>query len=186
MALPRLFVALDLPERVRSDLEGALDPWRDRLVGARWAPPGNWHVTLHFLGATQESGIPGIEERLAGAARVARSFETSLTTLGGFPSATRARIVWAGLDDRAGRMGALARSVREVLDAEPEDRPFAAHVTVARNDRPRPLPEGFAATPVPASAFTVRELVLYRSHLGRPAPRYEALARFGLAGAGPR
>ena len=56
-------------------------------------------------------------------------------------------------------------------------------MTVARSDPPRALPEAFIATALPAASFTVGELVLFRSHLGRPAPRYEPLARLPF---GPR
>lgn len=183
MESQRLFVALEIPGPVRADLGEALEPWRQELRGARWVPPENWHVTLLFLGATVGDRVPWVRERLGVAAAGAAAFETSLTTLGGFPSAPYARIIWAGLDDRAGRIAELARAVGAAFDAEPEDRPFSAHVTVARSDPAHALPEPFIAIVLPAASFTVGELVLYRSHLGRPAPRYEPLARLPF---GPR
>ena len=180
MESARLFVAIEVPEAIRHDLDASLTPWRPKLAGARWVPPENWHATLLFLGATAADRIAWVRRRLERVVGDVAPFDTALTTFGGFPSAARARVVWAGLDDRAGRMADLSRSVREALEAEPEDRPFAAHVTVARSDRPRPLPEGLLSAPLPAAAFSVGELVLFRSHSGRPAPRYEPLARFLL------
>ena len=183
MESPRLFVAIEIPEAIRRDLDASLAPWRPKLAGARWVPSENWHATLLFLGATAADRVPWVRDRLDDIAGVATSFATALTTFGGFPSAARARVVWAGLDDRAGRMGDLARSGREALEGAPDDRPFAAHVTVARSGTPQALPEGFLSVPLPAATFRVGELVLFRSHPGRPAPRYAALARFPL-GAG--
>src|SRR5438093_1139418 len=68
--------------------------------------------------------------------------------VGAFPSARRARVVWAGLDDRSGRMAGLAFAIDAALAAEfrPESRPFRAHLTVARSDPPLELPETFGAT----------------------------------------
>jgi 2'-5' RNA ligase len=41
---------------------------------------------------------------------------------------------------------------------------------------------GSTRTPVEPIGFRVEEFVLYRSHLRRPAPRYEPIATFALAG----
>lgn len=180
MESQRLFVALELPDRVRDDLRSAVEPWRVELPGARWVPPENWHVTLVFLGATAADRVSSVGLRLQDALAGAVAFDTVLTTFGAFPPRERARVLWAGLEDRAGRIAELAHTVREALGAEPEDLPFAAHVTVARSATPLSLPEGFTAATVPSTPFTVKELVLFRSHLARPAPRYEPLARFPL------
>jgi 2'-5' RNA ligase len=176
----RLFVALEIPDRVREDLHSRLEPWRRPLVGARWLPPENWHLTLMFIGATPPDRIDWVRASLNGAASRAVCFDSALTTFGGFPSPGSARVIWAGLEDRTGRISELARMIGAALEIEPEDRPFRAHVTVARSRQPLRLPEGFTTTPLPGAPFTVREMVLFRSHLGRPAPRYEPLARFPL------
>src|SRR5207245_2826622 len=111
-------------------------------------------------------------------------FRTGIVGVGAFPSARRARVVWAGLDDRSGRMAGLALAIDAALAAEfrPETRPFQAHLTVARSDPPLELPETFGATPLESAPFVVGRIVLFRSHLGRPAPRYEALREFRLEG----
>ncbi|MGZ8607699.1 MAG: 2'-5' RNA ligase family protein, partial [Actinomycetota bacterium] len=48
----RLFVAVDVPERVRDLVERGIAPVRERHPKARWVPPANQHVTLKFLGST--------------------------------------------------------------------------------------------------------------------------------------
>ena len=72
----------------------------------------------------------------------------------------------------------------EALRAEfpPERRAFTAHLTVARSDPPIALPAAFAEGEVRSEPFRVSALVLYRSHLQRPAPRYEPLRSFPLSG----
>jgi 2'-5' RNA ligase len=176
----RLFLALEIPEPLRRELHAVLEPWRRPLVGARWVPLENWHVTLLFLGATDPGRIEWVSERVASVAARAEPVPTALERLGGFPSSSRARLIWAGLQDRAGHMATLARSMRAAVAFEPEDRPFAAHVTVARSDPPQRLADAFTSAALPSAPFTVREAILFRSRLGHPAPRYEPLARFPL------
>jgi len=88
------------------------------------------------------------------------------------------------LDDPEGGLRSLARGLDAALEEEfpPERRDFTAHLTVARCEPPVALPEGFARTELRSEPFEVRALVLYRSHLQRPAPRYEPLGTFPLRG----
>jgi len=102
-------------------------------------------------------------------------------------------------------VGRLARAVERALVAvgfPPESRPFRAHLTIARvrdsgrvRDRGRiehgeggeaGLVEALAASGSPRfGAWTVPDVVLYRSHLGPRGARYEALRRLPLSGATP-
>jgi 2'-5' RNA ligase len=51
---------------------------------------------------------------------------------------------------------------------------------VARSDPPLRLPSEYTATKLESLVWEVDHVVLFRSHLGRPAPRYEPLAHFRL------
>ena len=173
----RLFVAITIPDAARDAIDEAIAPWRERFPKARWVPPENRHVTVKFLGSTWPRLFEWVVERVVGAAAGHAAFETRLDGLGSFPSPGRARVLWAGLDDADGRMAALAGAVDDALAKEfqPEKRAFTAHLTVARSDPPLHLPEEFAATPLTSEGFAVDHLVLFRSHLQRPAPRYEVI-----------
>ena len=104
--------------------------------------------------------------------------------LGAFPSAGRARVLWAGLDDDPGAIAALAAAARDALAHEfpPETRAFSAHLTVARSDPPLTLPAAFTETPLESEPFSLDALVLMRSRVRRPAPVYELVATFPLGG----
>jgi 2'-5' RNA ligase len=180
----RLFVALDVGDEARRAVSLAIEPWRRELPSARWSPPQNWHVTVKFLGWTSPRLVPWVGDRLREAAADLRSFRTSLTELGAFPVPARARVMWVGLDDRSGRMAEVAHALDAALASEfaPETRAFRPHLTVARSDPPMRLPDGFAASALEPVAIEVDEMVLFRSHLQRPAPRYEAVATYRFGG----
>lgn len=180
----RLFVAIDVSEEIQDEVDRAIAPWREAFPKARWAPRGNRHVTLKFLGQTWPRLRGWVPEQVGAVAVASWPFDTRLTGLGAFPSAGRARVLWVGLDDDDGRMGGLATALDEALAKElrPETRAFAPHLTVARSEPPVRLPEGFGLTRVEPISFRVDHLTLFRSHLQRPAPRYEPLGVFPLGG----
>lgn len=174
----RLFVAVEVPDDAKVAAADAVADLRTRFPKARWAPPENQHVTLRFLGGTWPRLEPWVRERLIEAAASLPSFEVGLDGLGAFRSPSRARVVWVGLrDEPPGSLTAAAAAVDEALAAEfpPERRPFSAHLTLARSDPPLVLDPGDLERPVRPVTWRVERLVLFRSHLRRPAPRYEPL-----------
>jgi RNA 2',3'-cyclic 3'-phosphodiesterase len=178
----RLFVAFDVSPAAIDAVDRAVRPWKEELPRARWVPMENWHVTLKFLGQTWPRLEAPVRERVGEAARGSRPVATRLTGLGSFPSSSRGRVLWAGIDDDAGDLARIAASLDELLlpDFGPERRPFSPHLTIARSEPPVLLTPSFAETPLEPIAFTVDRLVLFRSHLRRPAPRYEPLETFAL------
>jgi 2'-5' RNA ligase len=185
----RLFVAVDMPEEAESSLEEAVRPWREQLGAGRWVPRNNWHVTVKFLGRTWPRLVSVVEAACGHVSAAAHPFEVAFSGLGVFPGPTRARVLWAGLDDPGGHMASLAAGLNDRLadDFPPEKRPFTAHLTVARFNPPIPMREhaaALSATRVKSPPFGIDRLILYRSHLSPRGARYEALREFGLGAAG--
>jgi len=180
----RLFVAVEIPQVVRDAVEAAVAPWRERYPRAKWVPKQNQHVTLKFLGSTWPRLVDWVTETVGAVAAASAPFGSRAVGLGAFPSPRRARVLWAGLEDPGGRMAALAAALDEALakEFEPEKRAFTAHLTVARFEPSVPLGEDLATTVLDAGPFGIDRLVLFRSHLQRPAPIYEPLYEFPLGG----
>jgi 2'-5' RNA ligase len=176
----RLFAAVEIPEEIRGALAEAVAPVRERFPKARWVPIQNQHVTMKFLGSTYPRLVEWVTETVSSVAREHEPLDTRVEGLGAFPNARRARVLWAGLDDDERRLARLAASLDEALAKEfaPEQRAFTPHLTVARFDPPaglEPLEVAFESEP-----FQIDRLVLFRSHLRRPAPVYEPIGLFPL------
>ena len=105
----RLFVAVDPSEDVRDAVASAIAPWRGAIPEARWIDPAAWHVTLKFLGATAPHLVERVRGTIAGAVAAVMPFEARLDGLGTFPPRGRSRVLWAGIEDRSGRLAALAQ-----------------------------------------------------------------------------
>ena len=178
----RLFVAVELPGEVKDELVRTIDRARSAAPDARWISRENLHLTLVFLGEVAEERIPAIEAALGRAAAKHAPIATRLGGAGAFPSSRRARVLWVGLDDPDGALGRLAVACAHALEPlgfTPESRPWTAHLTIARFRTPVTASAIVEADVAPVP-FTASEITLFRSRLGRPAPRYEAVARVPL------
>ena len=180
----RLFVAFAVGDAALDEVDRAIEPWRARFPNARWVPRENMHVTLKFLGRTVPSLEGWVHEQVEAVAAGHGPVTTRLTGLGSFPSAARARVLWMGTEDPEDAFARLAGALDVALEPSftAETRAFSPHLTVARSDPPLKLDPGSGRTPVEPVRFRVDEIVLYRSHLRRPAPRYEPIATFALGG----
>ena len=177
----RLFVALNLPAKVRNALHAATAPLRDAAPGARWTPPEKLHLTLEFLGERTDDGVAPLTTALDAIAARHRAIILELRGVGSFPSLRRPRVVWIGVAASA----PLAQLQRDVGDAceslgIPRDRrPFHAHVTLARMTPRTPRAETEALARVAPSIevnvlATARTLDLVQSVSGRYVALHEA------------
>jgi 2'-5' RNA ligase len=179
----RLFVALELPEGVRS----ALADWRADALGRRddlrLVAPEALHVTLAFLGYRYEKDI----ERIAASAFAPLSAFAAprLESAGIVPVPKRdPRLFALDLLDPEGDCAAIQLAVSDSLAGErfykPEKRPFWPHVTLARvKKRVRRAP-GVEAQPPSLDSFDAPAVTLYRSLLRPTGAVYEPLARLDL------
>ncbi len=173
----RLFVAVELPEDVRTGLARLCAGVPD----ATWVKPENIHLTLRFIGEVDEGGFRDIDAALGQV--LAPGFDVSLGGVGCFPKRGPPKVVWAGVAKNA----ALAHLYDKVESAlvrtglEPEGRKFAPHVTLARLKRARmgrvrefvSQNMSFEAGPFPVRSFTLFSSFLARGGaIHRPETEY--------------
>jgi 2'-5' RNA ligase len=180
----RLFVGIAIPEEIGERLWSLTGG----LAGAHWMPPETYHLTLRFLG---EAGRPQAEELDAMLATIHMpAFEIALAGIDYFGTASRPRVLWAGVDPSI-ELHRLARRVnRAARQAEfpRDDRAFTAHVTIARlHDTSLIGAMGFVQEKAlfRAPPFTVERFTLFESRQGGGGPAYIPLADYALAGAAP-
>lgn len=202
----RLFIAVPLGDDAReavARLMGGLgappeggrspDPSAPPAARLRWVRSSNLHLTLRFLGATPAASIAALEAVVDRTAGGMAPFEARLSGAGAFPSPSRPRAVFLRVGDGAARLSALADRLEGELVAggwPPAERPFAAHLTLARSDGVPGAPAAVDAL-VSASArleafWTVDRIVLFESVLGGGPARYVPLRSANLDGAALR
>ncbi|MFQ5569078.1 MAG: RNA 2',3'-cyclic phosphodiesterase [Rhodothermales bacterium] len=126
--MPRLFVAIDLPDEHRTALAGL----RDDTLSARWTPTEQYHLTLRFIGDVSTDSAARIMPALAEVEGTGFSLQGH--GLNVFPSLRRPRVVFAGIDHEPA-LHTLQRQIEQTLSmigVNTESKPFHPHVTLAR------------------------------------------------------
>ena len=179
----RLFVAVEIPQEVKTTLEGFLKPLR-ATAKLSWSRLDNLHITTQFIGEWPEARLDEIERALAGVpARGA--IDIAVKGIGWFPNERRPRVLWAGIGGGE-PLRALAQATGEGLakaGVAIEERAFTPHLTLARIREPLllgALREAIESSPFARDfafgAFRAGTFYLYLSSGGR----YTQLAGYGL------
>lgn len=183
----RIFVALDLPHRVREDIA----TWGETELAdpaLRAVPPQSLHVTLAFLGNKPAHDAERIAELMEEVAELPVLLELGGPV--GRPSGDRPHLVALPVLHRP--VEGLQERLIEALTFEglyePEKRPFWPHVTVARvraegRGSRRSTQVKIPTGPSPTKRigwFNGVRISLYRSELQPSGPHYVPLAQVEL------
>jgi len=176
----RLFVGIEFPP----ELKLHLSMLETVIPGARWVDPGNFHLTLRFIGEVDEGVAADIDEALVHLR--ARRFTLQLAGTGVFGGG-KPRALWVGVE-RHPELVALRDKIEKALiriGLEPEQRKFAPHVTLARLREPvldklgefLAVNAQFRAAPLPVEQFS-----LIASFPTKAGSIYEDQADYPLSG----
>lgn len=176
----RLFIAIEIPD----DLKKALGKLRMDIPGARRVPDGQIHLTLAFLGEVDEVTAAMLIDELS---RIRLpSLELCLSGVGCFPNRQRPRVLWVGLEQEQLLNDAAGMVRKAVLRCgiPQEDRPFSAHITLARFGIPASREVGAFLeqdAKLVLRPFPVREFTLFRSLLTPQGVTHIPIKSFSLA-----
>ena len=131
----RLFVALPLPGEVVNFLEQIQKALKNRGFRASWPRMETMHLTLKFIGETPTENLEPIIRAVQTTAAAHHRFKLRVQGVGVFPSAQRARVLWAGVGWETRDLSALY----QVLDSglaqagiPLSKKRFSPHLTLAR------------------------------------------------------
>jgi 2'-5' RNA ligase len=193
MLKKRLFIALGASEIYKS-----AEPYIKKLkvnfgqkeISVQWAPEDNWHITLVFLGETEEDRIPALKDSISKVCQNSESFKLHISDFGGFPDVHQARVVWLGVQRSQSLLNLQSYIEAEItgLGFKEEGRDYWPHLTVGRLRNKKNIVD--AISPVVrknVGDLYVSEVRLYESTMVQAFPRYEVLEKFSLKnGLSPR
>ncbi|MDX1706972.1 MAG: RNA 2',3'-cyclic phosphodiesterase [Desulfobacterales bacterium] len=131
----RAFVAIDLPERVRSALGAVQQELRSANFRVKWVRPASIHLTLKFLGDIDVARTEAVVEAMTLAANDSSPLVLAPRGLGVFPNARRPRVIWVGLGGQLDLLKSLQRELEARLadlGFPEESRAFKGHLTLGR------------------------------------------------------
>jgi 2'-5' RNA ligase len=182
----RLFVAVDLEPALIVAAQALARRIEARAASVApaaritWIPPHLMHLTVRFIGNTNEVTTTAISTVLHEPWSIS-PFELHLRDVGVFPLRGAPRVLWAGIERGAEPLAALEQEVSarlRRLGIPPDDRPFSPHLTLARvrdaaGLRPRDWVTPFAGETLGTSR--VDAITLYESRISSQGPTYVPL-----------
>ncbi len=184
----RLFLAANFDAALRAQLYAAAAPLREAGPTVSWVARERLHVTLKFLGEQDASLVPRLTSALEKNLVTLSACDVLMRGYGAFPNFRNPRVVWMGGED-ARPLVAIAASIDDVCAAiglARETRPFRAHITLGRVQRPldreaaRRMEELSTALDQQCLTWHVGAVDLMRSDLRHAGPTYSILESIAL------
>lgn len=174
----RLFLAIDLPEKTKRELQKLLDPLQKEYPYFSWVPPINYHITVQFLGecTDKDEVINRIEKSI---------FETKPFYM--YASSTdlfiNYKITLFVSFQREKNLEAMVKRLEDEFKIEDGKR-YIPHLTFARYKIPSKQQYYLIKKKIENLEidlqFPVDKIYLYESILTNKIPRYNKIKEFML------
>ena len=177
----RLFIATPISRQVETELANIIYQLKSVAGNVRWVKPENIHLTIKFLGETDDSLVEHLSEIIDKTSRETNILDFKISKIGGFPNLIRPRALWSGLEGDHIELERLAGSLDErvhKLGYAKETRKFRPHLTLGRVKKPQALPQlahFIESYKIEAMPFQIDRLTLFKSTLTPRGPIYERL-----------
>lgn len=178
----RLFIAIDLPDWTKRQLEELQDP----NLGVRWTSSETMHLTLRFIGDVEEVSVrENLVKQLSSVQGTV--FNMTINKLGYFPPRKHPKILWAGIH-KNNKLMQLQENIEQVCRSvgfEPEKRSYIPHITIGRTKNiSKKEVHSFLNEhkKLRIEQISVNEFILYESKLHPDGAEHIPFEHFGLAG----
>lgn len=174
MNVLRVFIAIDLPEKIKKKLLSiSLKIDKEGVVPVS---EENLHITLKFFGDLSYDKIVSLESKLRLIS--AKPVKVTVKGIGVFPNEEYVRVIWAGCTG----LEALVAQIEESLGPsfKSEDK-FVGHITIARVKRKVNLKDLVSGHRTDSfGEFTAENFELKSSQLTKSGPVYSIISQFEL------
>ncbi len=176
----RLFLAVELPEKVKKQLDEQLKNIKKEYPQFSWVSPENFHVTIHFFGETDQ--VAKIKKKIPDLLWDQTAF--FLYSLDSDAFVNHKLTVYLNFR-REKKIEQLAERISSNFDQNKvNERKFIPHLTLARGPRSSKqqyfvLKKRLEKIDINIS-FPVKQIVLFESILNGRKPVYKKIAAFKL------
>lgn len=186
----RTFIALELPELELKKIIDIKNNYINDYDNIKWEPINKLHLTLKFLGDTDENIIPAINSELENILKNYEVFELTFEKFGLFIKDKKPRILWIGLKENS-KLSSLAHEIDNVISKfgfEKEKRKFTPHITLLRiKDRDEKFYKDFyklTQVEIPEINFYADKITFFKSTLLKTGSVYEPIKNFYIKNIG--
>lgn len=180
----RLFVALEIPENIIDAILFERNKHLGHEKNIRWESKDKLHITLKFLGDTEESLVESISNELESIACKNKPVKMEINKFGVFRKSGELKILWVGMKENK----FLINIVNDIEESfckfgyPKEDRKFKPHITLLRfrgtENSSKIL--NLLEIKLPELVFTANKISLVKSELKQSGSVYTTMKSFIL------
>lgn len=180
----RAFIAADIvPQEA---LVSVLHDLARSRADLKVVKPQLLHLTLKFLGDTEDALVDEILTRIKTATEGVGPFTIRLRGMGAFPSMSNIRVVWVGIEDgrQLGEIAVKLDSSLNELGFERDRKGFVPHLTLARARSGKNMVEVMETLRQNAASdygeYLIDRILLKKSVLSPQGPTYSVVRECAL------
>lgn len=180
----RTFIAIDLPEHVKSRIFHEFEKiYKRNLFYGKITEKDNLHLTLKFLGEVPEEKVQDIKKRLSQIKSEKILCKISKTRI--FDDENYIKIIWVDLTSDNDELQKLQKKIDEKLPESFSKKEFSSHITTVRvkgfryNQDKKKLIEELKKINFNLD-FEADEFLLMKSELFPEGPKYKIIEKFPL------
>jgi len=184
----RCFIAVEIPGLLKRSIGEMIENLKKPGADVKWVPHENIHITLKFLGSTEESLLETVKDSLSKKLSPYPPFYIKISGVGCFPDEKSPRIVWVGTHG-SGEIVDVQRDIEvamKKLGFSSEERKFSPHLTIGRVRSQKRIPEMMKRLDEYRSIgfgdLEVKGITLMKSELKPAGAEYHPLAEIPFGG----
>ena len=180
----RAFIVLELPDDLKNMLVDIRENFYPNSDNVKWESKNKLHITLKFLGDTDENMTGKISEGISQVLQNYKPFQLSFARFGIFKREDQPKIFWAGFDENM-VLTNMAKEIDQKCEQfgfQKEKRNFRSHLTLLRirGNEKIDLIYRIVNTKFESLVFFANAITFYKSDLKPSGSEYTAIEKFYL------
>lgn len=131
----RIFIAIELPEVIKREISRIQNKMASPVNKIKWVDSASMHITLKFLGETEEKKLTEVFGRTKKVADEFNPFFVRVKGTGAFPHAGNPRVIWMGIEEGSDELIRMVEELERELSGcgfPKEKKKWVPHITVGR------------------------------------------------------
>jgi RNA 2',3'-cyclic 3'-phosphodiesterase len=180
----RTFISLEIPEESINQIIGIRDKTLGNISRIKWEKKDKLHITLKFLGDTDEKLLNKISGVIGGIVTGYKSLALKFEKFGVFKKGSEPKILWVGVNPNRELLSLVDEIENSLTEFgyKKERRGFKPHITLLRFRGYEDAKKILSLTEVilPEIKFTSDKVVFYESKLLSNGSIYKPIKSFNL------
>jgi RNA 2',3'-cyclic 3'-phosphodiesterase len=131
----RYFIALEIPDQAKSELESVQQGLKNLIPEAKLTDNDKLHITIAFIGEQPPEVTKTLTEVIEQAARDLSPFTLVPGYIDAFPNLHHPRIIWVGVKEDVDKLFLLRERIKDGLQSlqlEVDERRYTPHIAIAK------------------------------------------------------